>query len=231
MNRLLFKSALAVGLGAASVAAPFTATPAFAQTTEAQKIGIVNIDAVVANSNAYKTAEQQRETTYASQIAQAKSRQKSLEAQLKTMVASYKAEAAKPKPNQTVLEQKREQIQAFQQKAQAELQQIMRPVALSRAYVEEQVRDKLQQAIETAAKAAKVNLVLSPDNVVYATPQYNLNQAVLDQINSLIPSAQLIPPQGWLPRQARQQQQAEQAAQAGEPAKPKVPVTTLPKGR
>jgi hypothetical protein len=36
---------------------------------------------------------------------------------------------------------------------------------------------------------------------------------VLNEVNALIPSAQLVPPDGWLPREQRQQQAAAAAAQ------------------
>ena len=66
--KTLFKSAIAAGLmlGAAS-------QPALAQNTGpvVQGLGIANLEAVVANSNAFRTAQQQRATSYKSQLDQA----------------------------------------------------------------------------------------------------------------------------------------------------------------
>ena len=57
--------------------------------------------------------------------------------------------------------------------------------------------------------------------VIYADQAYNLTQDVLNEVNTALPAAQLVPPQGWVPREIRQQQEAAaaaQAAQAGQPA-------------
>ena len=74
-------------------------------------------------------------------------------------------------------------------------------------------------------------MVISPDSVLYADNAYNMNQAVLDELNTLIPSAQLVPPAGWLPREIREQQQAQQQATA--PAQPQAqqPAATPAQGR
>ncbi|MDD3799605.1 MAG: OmpH family outer membrane protein, partial [Novosphingobium sp.] len=111
-------------------------------------------------------------------------------------------------------------IQQIQESGQREIQGIMQPVALSSAYVEEQINDKLSAAVDAAAKNAKVSLILAPDTVLFADEGYNLTQQVLDELNKLIPSAQLVPPQGWLPRQMREQQggQGEAPAQPAGPA-------------
>ena len=110
------------------------------------------------------------------------------------------------------MQQQASQIQQMQQAGQAELQQILAPVALSQAYVEEQIQDQLNTAVENAARAQGVSLVISPDVVLFAEATHNLNEAVLQQLNTLIPSAQLVPPQGWLPREMREQQEAAAAA-------------------
>ena len=68
---------------------------------------------------------------------------------------------------------------------------------------EEQINDQIGAAIEAAAKANNVSLVITPDVVLYADNAYNLNQAVLDQLNTLIPAAQIVPPEGWMPREMR----------------------------
>jgi hypothetical protein len=62
---------------------------------------------------------------------------------------------------------------------------------------------------------------------------YNLNQDIVNELNTLIPSATLVPPQGWEPREVREAR-AQQAAQgqqgaAAAPAKPST--TTQPSGR
>jgi hypothetical protein len=58
--------------------------------------------------------------------------------------------------------------------------------------------------------------------VIKADQAYNLNQDILTELNALIPSAQLVPPAGWLPR--AREQQAQQQAQAAAQPQQKAPV-------
>src|SRR5690606_15406487 len=106
---------------------------------------------------------------------------------------------------------------------QQELNQILAPVQLSAAYVEEQITDQLATAIQNAATKKNVTLVISPDSVLYAAGPYNINQDVLNELNALIPTAQLVPPQGWLPRELREQQEAQAQAAAAQPQQPQQP--------
>ncbi|RIV84719.1 OmpH family outer membrane protein [Aurantiacibacter zhengii] len=212
------KSALGAVLAAATVVAPVTVAPAAAQ--ENQRVGFVNVTAVVANSSAYQTAQQQRQTTYAAQFQQAETRRAAIQAQLDPLVQAFNTARQQPNADQAALQQQAAQIQQIQQNGQNELQQILAPVALSQAYVEEQIRDQLGTAIQNAARAQGVTLVISPETILHAEASHNLNEAVLAQLNSLIPTAQLVPPNGWLPAELRAQQEAAAAAQAAAPQQP-----------
>ena len=194
MLKALLKPTLAAGIALAAIASPAVTAPLAAQS--ATKVAVVNLPAVVVNSNAYKTAQ----------------------TQLQPLVTAFNTARQAANPNQTSLQQQAAQIQQIQQQGQQELQQILAPVALSQAYVEEQIQDQLQTAISNAATAARVQIVLSPDSVLFADNSLNLNEQVLAQLNTLIPNAQLVPPQGWLPREIREQQEAATAAQAQQPA-------------
>lgn len=207
-----------VAAGLVLSAAPLAVAPAAAQAIKG--IAVVNIQAVIANSAAFKTAEQQRPVTYKAQLDQAESRRQQIAAQLKPMYEKFEADRKAPKPDQALLQKQAVDIQRIEQNGQQEIQTIVQPVALSRAYVEEQINDKLDQAIEQAAKKSGASLVLTPDNVVFADNSYNLNQGVLTELNTLLPSAQLVPPQGWLPRSMREQQAEQQGQAAPAPAAP-----------
>jgi Skp family chaperone for outer membrane proteins len=229
----MFTPALAAGL-ALAVAAPVAvvSTPAAAQAVKG--IAVVNVPAVIANSNAYKAAEQQRPTTYKAQYDSANAKRTELQNQIKPLVDKFNADRAAANPNQQSLQQQAATIQQLEQNGNRELQQLLAPVALSQAYVQEQLSDKLPTAIENAAKKKGVSLVVSPDNILYADATYNLNQDVLNELNTLLPSAQLVPPQGWLPRELREQQQQEQqqaAAQQPAPAAATTPAPAQPVGR
>ncbi|PZO71419.1 MAG: hypothetical protein DI636_03985 [Pelagerythrobacter marensis] len=212
-------SALAAGLAMGAV--PALTVPAAAQVVRG--IGVVNLPAIVANSNAYRTAEQQRQVTYKPQLDQAEARRAQIAAQLQPLITRFNTDRQAANPNQQSLQQQAQQIQTIEQNGQRELQQMLAPLALSRAYVQEQIEDKLEAAVQAAARRKNITLILDPNSgaVIYADQAYNLTQDVLNEVNTALPAAQLVPPQGWVPREIRQQQEAAaaaQAAQAGQPA-------------
>lgn len=217
----LLKPALAAGLALAALSSPLALAPAAAQQA-VRGIGVVNIQAVVANSTAFRTATEQRPVTYQAQIDQANARRQAITAQLQPLYTRLQTDSQAASPNQQALQQQAGQIQQIEQAGQQELQQILSPVLLSQAYVEEQIQERLAAAVEAAARRQNVTLVLSPENVLYAADAYNLNQAVLDELNTALPAAQLVPPEGWLPRELREQQAAAQA-QAGAAPAPAAP--------
>jgi Skp family chaperone for outer membrane proteins len=229
--------ALAAGLAIAAVsaqpalaakAAPAAAAPA-ASGNIVQGLGVASFDAVIANSNAYKTAETQRQTTYKAQFDQAQTRQNALNAQLKPLVDKFNADRQGGKVAQAALEQQAGSIQQLQENGKAELQRMLQPVGLSQAYVNEQIEDKLNDAVKAAMTKKGVSILISPDAILAVNGgAYNLNQDILNELNTALPSAQLVPPAGWEPRQVREQR-AQQAAQ-GQPA-PAAGAPTQPSGR
>ncbi len=216
MLKAVLKPALAVGIALAALAAPAVSTTVHAQ--EATRVAVVNLQAVGVNSQAFTTAQTQRQTTYATQIQQASTRRDQLQAQLDPLVQAFNTARQQPNADQAALQQQAAQIQQIQQQGQDELNQILAPVALSQAYVDEQIQEQFEAAVRNAATAANVDIVLSPEVVLYADNALNLNQAVLDQLNTLLPTAQLVPPPGWLPRELREQQEAATAQAAQQPA-------------
>lgn len=225
----IVKTALVAGLMLGTV----IAQPVLAQDSGVVVPGlaVANLDAVIANSNAFKTAETQRQTTYKAQIDQARARGEALNTQLKPLADKFNADRASAKPNQAALEQQAATIQQLQESGQAELQRILQPVALSRAYVQEQLDEKLDQAVKSAMTKKKVSLLLTPQAVLAVNNNaYNLNQDILNELNTAIPSANIVPPAGWVPREQREQQQQAAAQQPGA-APAAAPATRQPSGR
>lgn len=228
MKTMIKTVALASGLAIAAVAAqPALAAkpaPAAAAPTEGGIIipglGIANFDAVVANSNAVRTAEQQRATTYKAQYDQAKTRNDAISAQMKPLIDKFNADRSGGKVAPAALEQQAATLQQIQNNGKDELQRILQPVALSQAYVDEQVNDKLNDAVKAAMKKKNISILLTPEAVVAVNGgAYNLNQDILNELNAALPSAQLVPPAGWEPRQVREAR-AQQAAAQGQAAAP-----------
>jgi Skp family chaperone for outer membrane proteins len=220
------KAVLAAGLALGT--AQFVAVvPAAAQAVRG--IGVANPTAIVVSSNAFRSAEQQRGTTYKAQLDQANARKTQIEAQLRPLATKLQTDARAAKPNQAALQQQYAQIQQIEAAGQQEINQIVAPVALSRAYVLEQIQDKLPQATKQAMARQKVTLLIDAENVLDADQGYNMNQAILNELNTLLPSAQLVPPQGWVPR-AQREAQAAAAQPAGQP-QPQQPAGQQPQGR
>ncbi|MGC1270091.1 MAG: OmpH family outer membrane protein [Croceibacterium sp.] len=224
--KIFLKPALAAGIALSAIAAPVAIAPAFAQA--APTIGVVNAEAVLRSTDAYRAATTQRPTTYKAQIDAYNARRAQIAAQLQPMVTKLQADAQAANANQQALAQQQATIQQLEAAGQQELQQMIAPVMLSQAYVEEQIADKFPAALEATAKKKKVTLIVSPDSVLYADAALNLNQDVLAALNTAIPTAQLVPPEGWLPREMREQQAAAQAQQAGAAAPAAAPSTAAP---
>ncbi len=233
-----FKTALvAAMLLAGSSQAAFAQTPAAAANSGpiVPGLGVLNLDAVVGNSSAFKTAQQQRPVTYKPQIDQAQARQRQISTQLQPLVTKFQADSKLPSAStpagQASLQQQATVIQAIQEKGQQELQAIVAPAALSEAYVLEQINERVDQAVKNAMAKNKISLLLNAQVVMAMNnTAYNLNPVVLNELNLLIPAAQLVPPAGWKPREVREQEAA-QAAQAGAAAAPAAPAGPQPSGR
>ena len=224
MTTLIKSAFVATLLAAATIAAPAIAqTGSTPPLAVAPGIGVANLEAVVANSNAYKVAQTQRLTTYKAQFDAAEARRKAIAAQLPPMADKFNKDCAAPGANQDSLRQQAGTIQQLQQSGQQELQGILQPVALSEAYVQEQINDKLVTAVQNAMAKRKISLLVNPSAIISANNAYNLNQSVLDDLNVLLPSAQIVPPAGWEPREQREQRAAEAAQAAGGAPAPAAP--------
>ena len=220
--KLLLKSVLSTGLLLAA------AQPVLAQTRPAAAplgpmvpgVAVASMEAAIGGSNAYRAAAQQRPVDYKAVYDRAQARAAQLDAELKVMIDRFNADRAARKPD-AVLQPQFAAIQQKQQAAKDELEQIMLPVSLSEAYVIEQIEAKLDAAVRAAMAKGRYSLLLQPQAVVLG-PGYDITPAVVAELNTLIPTAQLNPPPGWLPRSVREQQAA-QAAAAGTPAPAAAP--------
>lgn len=242
--RTLAVAGLMLGASHAALAAKPEAPAASAVTgPTVPGLAIVDMESVVANSNAFKVAQQQRPVTYKATYDSAEAKKNQLTTQLRALAEKFDRDRQAPSANtpagQASLQQQYENIQRIQQGGQQELQTILRPVALSEAYVTEQISDKIGAAVQAAMTKNKITIAVNPSAVVAAAgTYYSLNQAIIDELNTAIPAAQLVPPTGWEPREIREQraaaaaQQGQQPAAAGQPApRPATPAGPSPDGR
>ena len=220
MNRLLKTNclvALALALApqvtlAATPTAPVAASTAPADPIMVAGLAVANLDAIVINSRAFQAAQQQRGIVYKAQINAANARSQAINAELKTMVDKFNHDKAAAGTSQEALEQQAQAIQASQQYGQQEVNRILEPVALSDAYVNEQIRAKLDPALKSAMAKTRVSIIFTPNQVIGFNNAYNLSPTILTELNALIPSLDIKPPAGWEPlavRNARAQQQVQ----------------------
>lgn len=211
---MIFKAA-ALALAPVSAIA-LTAVPAAAQTSG---IGVVSLERAVAQSNAYKTAMGQMNTTYKPNIDSFNARQATLDAEMKQKREALEAaaKAAGSTPNPTV----QAQYEAYQKRAQEvqqELQTLAAPINLAQAYVQEQIVAKLDDALKAAMTKTKLQVVLKEAATESYVPAMDVTTAVVTELNMLVPSVGIVPPQGWRPG-GQQQAGAAPAQPAADPAK------------
>ena len=211
MKTLLKTAIVATLLAGASqpaLAAPAKPVAAPAATAGVNGIAIANMDAVLYNSAAFKKAQIDREVQYKPQIEAAKAAEAKYNDQIKAVVEKFKKDRVAPGTNVATLQAAAQaQVQQIQQTAKAEVEQIMAPVSLSDAYVAEQIADKRVTAVVNAMNKTGVTLLLSNESVINVTTNaYNLIPAIITELDALLPSAQIVPPAGWLPREIREQQ-------------------------
>ncbi|TKD50765.1 OmpH family outer membrane protein [Sphingomonas baiyangensis] len=207
----------------AAVAAPLAiaavAVPASAQTAG---IAVANPEGAVAQSNAWKTAQSQIQTTYAAQIQQAQTRQQALQAELAPLIQAYQTAAAQPNANQNTLRTQAQTIQTREQAANQELARLTEPAQRARAYALEQISAQLQAAVNAAVARKKVSLLLRPEATLFTQPTNDITADIAAELNRLVPSVTITPPAGWQPGGQGQQQAAPAAA---------TPAPAAPQGR
>lgn len=224
-------------LGAGLVLA-LSVQPALAQSKPAPAaagaivpgLGVADLEAVMVNTSAFRTAEQQRPVTYKATIDQYQARGKALQTQIKAMDDKLQKDAAVPTANKAALQQQAVALQKMQESGQAELNNIIKPVVYSREYVKEQLEEKMDAAVKAVMARRNVTLLLAPQSVILSTStSYDLSQDIVNELNRAMPSATLVPPAGWEPRQIREAR-AQQAAQGAAPAAGTAPRPAAPAG-
>lgn len=184
---------LAAGL---TLSTALVAAPAFAQVNS---IGVANLDAAVQRSTAWTTATTQMQTTYKATIDQMNARQTTLRNELQPLATKLETDAKAPNANQQALQQQYATLQQRQNAAQQELARIGQPVARARAYVEEQIVLKLDDAVRAAMTKKNVSLVLRPEAAMSYQPAADITADVTTELNRLVPSVSITPPANWQP--------------------------------
>lgn len=186
-------------LMAAALATPATLFAASAQA-QVSGIAVVDPDAAIGNSNAWKAAQTQLQATYKTQIDQAEARRKAITAELQPLVTKFQADQ-KANVAAATLQSEAQAIQTKEQAGNAELGRLTAPFLRARTYVAEQIQAQLKAAIDAAAARKKASIVLTPNDVAHLDPAGDMTADVTTELNRLVPSANITPPAGWQPGQ------------------------------
>ncbi|HMO76451.1 MAG TPA: OmpH family outer membrane protein [Sphingopyxis sp.] len=214
MKKIFAASALAI---AGLSVLPLAAAPAAAQSRTG--IAVADVEAAVRMSNAMTVATQQIQTTYKAQIDQYNARATTLQAEVDVLTARLREEAAKATPNQTTLQNINKERTDKAQAAQRELGEIEAPYALAANYAQEQIQLRLRDAVKAATAAKRVDLLLTPDVVLDRADSVDITDAVVAELNRIVPNVSIAVPQGYQPGQLIQNAaRAAQAAAAPAPA-------------
>jgi len=216
----------AVAMATTSLFAVGVSAPATAQVRQA--IAVVNVEQAVGQSAAAQAASQQMQVTYKTQIDQFNARQTALQTELqqKQQALQAAAQAAGQNPSaaqRTQLQQQYEALQQRAQQAQQELQQLNQPIALAREYVLEQIGAKLDEAMRNVMTKNRIDLLVKAAAAEAFQPSADVTNQLVQELNTLVPSVGIVPPQGWRPGGQQGQQQQ---GQTGTP--PPAGTTTPP---
>jgi Skp family chaperone for outer membrane proteins len=214
-SKLLLATAIAVP-GVIAAAAP----------AAAQSVAVLDPDAAIGNSNAWKTAAQTIQTTYKAQIDQVQARQTALANEIKTAATPLdtnkdgQISQAELQAAQTSNPNAVKALQAKEQSAQAELQRLSLPFNRAKAYAIEQISSHEDDAVSNVVKQRHITVLLRPEATFVADPSADVTSAVTAEIDRLITApVSVTPPANWQPGQQQQAAPAAAAAPAaGKPA-------------
>jgi Skp family chaperone for outer membrane proteins len=185
----------------------------------AQSVAYTDVQQVIAQSQAARTADQQMRVSYKGTYDQIESRSRVLQAELNALVVKFQADQ-KTNPNNPTLQAQARAIQEKQRAAQEELGKLSDPIERVNAYVIEQIEPKLDAAVTAAMAKKNVSLLVQRNIVIKNTPGTDLTPDILAELNAMVPSVSITPPADWQPGQQQAPRPAAAPAAAAAPAKP-----------
>lgn len=200
--------------------AAMAASIAFAATVAQAQVAVVDLEGVVAQSAAMKAAQTQIQTQYKAQIDAFNARNTALNTELQPLQREIQTLQANSATPPATLQAKVNAYQTRQQTARQELSQLAQPFGRPSAYAQEQVTEKLEQALRAAMTAKRVTLVVRPEATVLALPAGDLTADTVTQLNAILKTVSITPPAGWQPGQ-----------RANQAAAPATPAPAQPQGR
>lgn len=208
---------------AAAAAVPGTVALVAPAAAQVAGIAVADPNTAVANSTAWRTAAQQIQTTYKTQIDQAEARRRAIATELQPLYTKFEADQ-RANVAEATLRTQANAIQVKENAGNAEIGRLTAPAQRAQAYAIEQIQAQLGAAVTAATTRKNVQLLLAPNAALFAQPTANITADITTELNRLVPSVGITPPANWQPGQ---QQQAA-ATGAAAPAPAAVPPATTP---
>ena len=210
---------------AAAAAVPGTVALVAPAAAQVAGIAVADPNAAIAQSNAWKTAAGQIQTTYKTQIDQAETRRRAIATELQPLYTKFEADQ-RANVAEATLRTQAAAIQAKQTAGEQELARITLPAQRAQAYALEQLQAQLAPAVQAAVTRKNVQLLIRPDAAMFAQPAANITPDVTTELNRLVPSVNINPPANWQPGQQQQAGSAAPAPTATPATTPARPATT-----
>ena len=220
---MTFKLLAAAALATTGIAAG----PAFAQ---AGGVAVADPQAAIAGTKAWQAARAQIQTTYKAQLDAAEARRQVIGRELQPLVTAFETARAAPGANQQALQTQAATIQQREQAGQVELQRLLLPATRAQSYAIEQIQTRLPDAVTAATRARNVQLLVSPQAVLFMQPAADITAVVTTELDRLVPSVSIAVPANWQPGQQQQGAAAGAAPGATPTRTPATPART-PAGR
>ena len=184
-------------MAALAAAGAGIAAPAAAQVSG---IATVDLPRAVVQSQAFQTGYQQIGTQYQAQRTTIDQRNQQRQQLVQTFdtngdgqLDQTEAAATQDANNATV-----RQIQAIDQ----ELATLQQPINRARVYVVQQVAQQYSAALQQVVSDRNIQFVMAPESLIYAADAADVTALVTTQLNSRVPTAQIVPPADWQPSEA-----------------------------
>ena len=201
-----------LSLLAAAVTAPALVATMPAANAQVGGIATAQPTIAIARTKAFSTANEQISTTYKASLDQIDAKRKSrqaLLAQLDTNNDKQVDDAELKKAQDS-----KSPVLAQVNQTEQQIQQLSEPALKAQAYAIEQIVSKYDAAQQQVVTAKKINVVLSPDALLYAPDSADITDAITAQLDQTVPNVPITPPANWQPsRQVLQLQQQLQQIQ------------------
>lgn len=191
-------------IAAALFAATALAAPAMAQRAPAASVIVIESERIYRECNACRTAQTQLQ----SQVAALRTRQQTLEGQLRPegQAIQTAVNALAGKQPDAALQNRVKAFEQRQDAANQELAKGQQNIQSIQANVVRQINDKLRPAINTVMTQKGANIAVDEGSTLAHSQATDATNEVLAALNAALPSVSLTP----LPQQAQPQQQTPQ---------------------